>query len=260
MILAAIPGLASLIAAFAIISGLGSIFPCTSWPRIPCFPAWWETNVPFDYSGTSLLAFALGASLWWPLNKVCSRDKAIDRIIEEDKVPFELLLKKAQDSGNTVAVTMSNGKVYIGYVLHIINPAFPTQFIQILPTKSGYRDEEDKTYHFKNFYTEALDQIDRDFESKYIQFQDVRNKIELIKEEQGDKPQKELAKELEGFAARSDILKEELDEIALEADAFGIVLPVAEIMSINIFSEYIYSKYFAPPSDPETGELLDDLL
>jgi hypothetical protein len=191
---------------------------------------------------------------------VCSRDKAIDRIIEEDKVPFELLLKKAQDNGNTVAVTMSNGKFYIGYVLHIINPAFPTQFIQILPTKSGYRDAVDKSYHFENFYTEALDKIDRDFDSKFIQFQHVTNKIELIEEEQKDKPQKELAKELEDLTARSDLLEKELDEIALEADAFGIVLPVAEIVSINIFSEYIYSKYFAPPTDSETGELLDEPL
>ncbi len=258
LILAAIPGLVSLVLSFAIISGLGALFPCSSWPRVPCFPAWWQANVPFDYSGTSLLAFTLGAILWLPLNLVCSRDKAIDRIIEEDKIPLELLLKRAQDNGNTVAVTMSNGKVYVGYVLHLINPALPTQFIQILPTKSGYRDETDKSYRFTNFYTEALDQIDKDFESKYLEFEEVSNKIDALSERQEKKPKKEAAKKLKTLRAKSDELEEELNEIALEADAFGIVLPVAEIMSINIFSEYIYDKYFAPPIDLEKEGLMPE--
>lgn len=45
-------------------------------------------------------------------------------------------------------------------------------------------------------------------------------------------------------------LDQELEEIAAVADDFGIVLPVSEIVSINIFSEYIHSKYFAPKATP----------
>jgi hypothetical protein len=256
LIMAAIPGLVSIVVAFILVSGLGYLFPCASWPGVPCFPAWWAANVPFEYAGTSLLAFTLGATLWWPLNKVCSRDKAIDRMIEEDKIPLEVVLKKAQDNGNTVAVTMSNGKVYVGYVLHFINPALPTQFIQILPTKSGYRDERDKTYHFVNFYTEALDQIDRDFESQLQDYLDVKGKMEDIVAEFGEKLEGANKDKYEELQAEADTLEMQLDEIALEADAFGIVLPVAEIMSVNIFSEYIYLKYFAPPSS-DVGELED---
>lgn len=254
LILAAIPGLVSLILAFAIVSASGHLFPCASWPNVPCFPAWWAANVPFEFAGTSLLAFTLGATLWFPLNWACSRDKAIDRMIEEDKIPLELVLKTAQDNGNTVAVTMSNSKVYVGYVLHFINPALPTQFIQILPTKSGYRDATDKTYHFKNFYTEALDQIDRDFEARLKEYERIEAEMDAINEEFGDKlddTNKRRYEELEGqLAAKAAVL----EEIALEADAFGIVLPVSQIMSLNIFSEYIYQKYFAPPE--ERGELI----
>jgi len=255
LILAAIPGLISVIFAFIIVTVLGYLFPCASWPSVPCFPAWWASNVPFEYSGTSLLAFTLGATLWWPLNAVCSRDKAVDRIIEEDKIPLELVLKRAQDSGNTVAVTMSNGKFYVGYVLHFINPALPTQFIQILPTKSGYRDETDKTYHFKNFYTEALDQIERDFESQLQQYEKTTEEMKQIVAEFGEKLEGENKIRYDALQARTDELDAELDEIALEADAFGIVLPVAEIMSLNIFSEFIYLKYFAP-RDSETDDLI----
>ena len=39
----------------------------------------------------------------------------------------------------------------------------------------------------------------------------------------------------------------ELDELSLEAEDFGIVLPVSEVHSLNVFSEYIYEKYFARP-------------
>ncbi|MEA2204398.1 MAG: hypothetical protein QOE77_1174 [Blastocatellia bacterium] len=248
LILAAIPGLMSLIAAFALVSGLGYLFPCASWPRVPCFPAWWQSHVPFDYAGTSLLAFALGATAWKPLNLVCSRDKAIDRIIEEDKDAFEILLKKAQDNANTVAVTMSNGKVYVGYVLHTFNPAFPTRFIKILPTKSGYRDDLDKTYHFTVFYSEALDQIDLDFEQNYNDFLDVEHQLKDFTDKKGDKTKAEK-KKIDKLEAERQKLEDILDQIALEADAFGIVLPVSEIRSLNIFSEYIHSKYFSSPAE-----------
>jgi hypothetical protein len=70
---------------------------------------------------------------------------AINKVIEKDRVAFEVLLKKAQDEAKTVSVTMANGKIYVGFVTHLFNPALPTRFIQILPTKSGYRDEKTKT-------------------------------------------------------------------------------------------------------------------
>ena len=149
----------------------------------------------------------------------------------------------------------SHGKFYVGYVLHFINPALPTQFIQILPTKSGYRDETDKTYHFKNFYTEALDQIERDFESQLQQYEKTTEEMKQIVAEFGEKLEGENKIRYDALQARTDELDAELDEIALEADAFGIVLPVAEIMSLNIFSEFIYLKYFAP-RDSETDDLI----
>jgi hypothetical protein len=159
------------------------------------------------------------------------------------------VLKKAQDNGNTVAVTMSNGKIYVGYVLHFINPALPPQFIQILPTKSGYRDERDKTYHFVNFYTEALDQLDRDFESELKEYLAVKGEMDDMVAQLGEKLEGSNKNKYEALKAKAKELETELDETALEADAFGIVLPVSEIMSVNIFSEYIYQKYFAPPKE-----------
>ncbi len=142
LLMAAVPGLASLIVAFAIVNGAEFLFPCSSWPHMPCIPSWWQANVPFEYLGTSLLAFFLGATLCHPWNLICKREVAINKVIENDRVAFEILLKKAQDEAKTIAVTMANGKIYIGFVTHLFNPSLPTRFIQILPTKSGYRDDK----------------------------------------------------------------------------------------------------------------------
>ncbi len=242
LLMAALPGLASLIIAFAIVKGSEALFPCSDWPNVPCIPTWWKRSVPFEYLGTSLIAFSLGATLWIPWNWICKRDVAIDKVIEKDRVAFEVLLKKAQDEAKTVAVTMANGKIYIGFVTHLFNPALPTRFIQILPTKSGFRDEKTKTFEFTTPYLEALDSIDNDFEQK------ARQLFEVEQERDEAKKTNQPEERIKTLEATAEHLDQELEEIAAVADDFGIVLPVSEIVSINIFSEYIHSKYFAPSS------------
>ena len=237
LLMAAVPALISLIIAFAITKLAEHFFPCSAWPNVPCVPSWWRSNVPFDYLGTSLLAFFLGATLCHPWNLICKREVAINKVIEKDRVAFEMLLKKAQDQAKTVAVTMANGKIYIGFVTHLFNPAFPTRFIQVLPTKSGFRDDKTKTFEFTTPYLQALDRIDKDFEEKANQLFQVEERYEA---EQSNAS----ADRVGALQTEIDRLNQELEEIAAVADDFGIVLPVSEIVSINIFSEYIHSKYF----------------
>jgi hypothetical protein len=137
-------------------------------------------------------------------------------------------------------VTMANGKIYIGFVTHLFNPALPTRFIQILPTKSGYRDEKTKTFEFTTPYLEALDSIDKDFDEKAVELYSKETERDDLKNDEPDEIR------LRVIEAEIKKLDAELEEIAAVADDFGIVLPVSEIVSINIFSEYIHSKYFAP--------------
>lgn len=258
LILAAIPGLVSLISAFAIVTVLGAVLPCANWPNLPCIPAWWAANVPFDYLGTSLVAFALGATLWAPWNYLfCDQQVAIDKVIEQDKIPFERLLKKAQDQTKTVSVSMSNGKVYVGWVTHAFNPALPTEFIQILPLKSGYRDEKTKWVVFTTYYSEALDSLRKSIDAKFQEYETA------IKEYESERAKnREPSREWDDFSKilRDDLATLENELYAMEdtADDFDIVLPVSEIMSINIFSEFVHSEHFAPPAEADYGELLID--
>lgn len=254
LIMAAIPGLVSLILAFAVVKGLAALFPCASWPNSPCFPSWWKTNVPFDYLGTSLVAFALGATVWKPWNYLfCEQKVAIDKVIDEDKIPFELLLKKAQDQTKTVSVSMSNGKVYVGWVTHLFNPALPTNYIQILPVKSGYRDPETKWVVFTTFYSQAIDNLRKAVDAKGEEHLLATNEVERLvaKNEKEKSADNEL---------HIKILKDHIEDLELEyflmeetADDFEIVLPCSEIMSINIFSEYVHSEHFAPPREDIHG-------
>lgn len=242
IILAAIPGFISLVIAFSLMRFGQYLFPCK--PNHFCFQTWWIRTVPFEYIGTAMSALLLAGLAWIPLNglKKCDRDTAIDRMIEQDGVALDVLLKDAQSNARAVSVTMSNGKFYIGFVIHIFNPAVPTKFIKILPMKSGYRDEVTKEFHFVNFYSRALDDIDKDFEKKYAEWRVAYDQLEEAKKIQGQDN-----KALELYVANLD---DQLEDLSLVAEDFGIVLPVGEIQSVNIFSEYVYQSYFAPPKPP----------
>jgi hypothetical protein len=244
LIMAALAGFGWLVIAYGLGSILGALIPCR--PDLFCLPTWWSKHVPFEYSGTSLLAFALGVTLWRPLNKIYKKEWAIDRAITLDSAPFELLLKKAQDQTKTVAVTMKNGKVYVGFVIHTFNPALPTRYIQILPTKSGHRDDENKWLVFTTFYSQALDKIDKDYEMKLGQLEDAAKQLEAAQGVAGKNKKKQAVQTIPHLQNVISELNKELDELSEIADDFGIVLPVAEIVSINIYSEYVHANYFPP--------------
>lgn len=244
IILAAIPGFISLVITFFVMRLGQYLFPCQ--PNHFCFQTWWMRVAPFDYIGTAMSALLLAGLIWIPLNrfKKCSRDAAIDRMIDQDGVALDVLLKEAQSLAKTVSVTMSNGKVYVGFVVHIFNPAFPTKFIRILPTKSGYRDDFTKEFHFTNFYSTALDDMERDFDRRFREWESLTEQLEANRRAT-PKPGPE---ETSGLETRIASMENELDELSLEVDDFGVVLPVDQIDSINIFSEYVYQKYFTRPA------------
>jgi hypothetical protein len=246
LILASIVGLITLVIAFLLMRLSQYV------PYLPEITAWWNHQVPFDYLGTSLFAFTLGALGHIPLNWLpfCSDDRAIDQMIEHDRIPLKRLLKKAFDENKTVSVTMSSGKIYVGFVTHLLNPGLPTTFIEILPTKSGYRDEADKTVTYTTFYTNVLDQLSRSYETNASKLSDAEARRDELAELPPDNlTKKQLAdrsKQVETLHA--EILK--LDaELALSADIandFGVVLPVCEIHSISIYREEVQTELFAP--------------
>ena len=119
----------------------------------------WHRTVPFEYSGRAVLAFLLGAAGWWPLNRIWVRDAEIQRVILEKGDALEGLLRRAVGENRLVALTVKSGKVYIGWITGLFNPAFPLEHIKLVPAFSGYRREPDKHLIFTNFYLPIYEKL-----------------------------------------------------------------------------------------------------
>lgn len=68
---------------------------------------------------------------------------------------MEFLLSRSLLNGEAIQVTLSTGKVYVGYVLAVPDPVLPTKFITLQPSMSGRRDGEGQV-SYMTFYDEIL--------------------------------------------------------------------------------------------------------
>ena len=140
----AIAGILFLAIAYAITSIVGFYRP-----NIRGF---WEAIVPFEYAGTSVLAFAIGATLWIPLNHIFKRDRENRRAIEESNDFLETMLERALRESKQISLTLNSGKVYVGFVSKMFDPSYERKYITLLPTMSGYRDKDTLKLHITTDY------------------------------------------------------------------------------------------------------------
>lgn len=120
----------------------------------------WRDLVPFEYSGTSFLAFLLGAGLWLPLNHLHDETELARKAVEESNAYLELLFWDSVNLTRQISITISTGKVYIGFVtsyaLTIIkDPRLEDNYVVLLPTMSGYRRRADQKMIITNDYSQA---------------------------------------------------------------------------------------------------------
>lgn len=233
LIRASIVGLFALVIAYAARLFFHWMFPCGNYNF--CFSQWWQFNVPFEYSDVSIIAFLIGALGWIPLNRFFDEDGEIDRAIREDANPFELLLKRAQDENVQVLLSMTNHKVYVGYIIHQFNPASPTNYIGLLPMQSGYRDSTTKELFFTINYTNVYEMITGEID-------DIAHRIEKIE----NMSPEEQAKLVESGQPDYWELTQEWERLEDTTDLFELVIPTNQIASINFYDDEIHAKYFQP--------------
>lgn len=162
---AAIAGFFSLIIVFSIKLFIAPLFPCSRWSAVTCLPTWWETHVPFEYSGLSTGAFGLAAVLGFLLNFLpwFDKDKQAERIVKKEGGPLEQFLDVALKSQKEVLVTLANGKVYLGPIASSFPPDGRDKTITLLPSASGYREHPSQRLIFTTEYEDiylALEQND----------------------------------------------------------------------------------------------------
>ena len=116
----------------------------------------WNQFSPYDNSGTAFLACMLGALSWWPLNLVLPFQVSKARLYRDLQInSLERLLYRAATDTAVIQVTMTDGKIYVGFVAAVPpDPSAPDAYLQLLPTMSGYRDSDTKQVVFTTFYDE----------------------------------------------------------------------------------------------------------
>lgn len=127
----------------------------------PDFAWWWETRIPFQYSGTSLLSFILPVLLTLFLNlifKLRSKNKDyLIRYVEKLGTNLDVFLYKASLEKKQVALTLANNKVYIGFLsavdLDLKGLSQEERYLSLLPSMSGYRHEQTKELKIATEYS-----------------------------------------------------------------------------------------------------------
>ena len=103
-----------------------------------------------------------------------------------------------------IAVTLSSGKFYTGYVTASFDPSYDRKYMRLLPMLSGYREPETKEVIFTTSYVQTYeDQID-------------------------DNP----------------------------ADQFELVIPIASILSANLFEPAYFEVFEARVAANPSGETI----
>jgi len=90
------------------------------------------------YWGTGVLAFILGIIFSHLSNFFSNKEKAIKKAIIKWGNELDILFLNALIDEDQLMITLTNGKVYIGFIVEISGPG-KIEYYSLLPTLSGYR-------------------------------------------------------------------------------------------------------------------------
>jgi len=120
--------------------------------------AYVENQLPFPFTGTVVaglfvgLLVALVANLRWP------RDAALAAAVRHHGGSLRILLHDAHRTNRTVMLTLSNRKVYVGWVFTPPTLRGPSHVV-MFPTLSGHRSSETLAIAWTTNYSPAYEEI-----------------------------------------------------------------------------------------------------
>lgn len=125
----------------------------------------WSSFSTIQYSGTALLAMALGAFAWMPANVFISKRWAWRRThLRGETSGLENLLFQAFLELALFQITLKDGKVYVGFLLDMPAPQarLVGSCIEFVPVKSGYRKHTTKAVVTTTNYANVLAKIGKE--------------------------------------------------------------------------------------------------
>ena len=119
----------------------------------------WKGFAPFPFSGSAVgsLGVAYAASLL--VNQIQKKTKSSQAAINRHGDYLMKLLHGAQREKKTVMLTLSDRKVYVGYVVLDLNLKPEMPYVSILPTASGYREKDTLRVHLTVSYGDLYGEI-----------------------------------------------------------------------------------------------------
>ena len=142
---------------------------------LPQVEAAWQALSPFDYSGTSALAVALGMIAPVVLNRFSKRAAALIRVAREDGNLIELMVTDSIERGMLVELSLRNGKSYIGIAKSIGVPVRDHADIALVPMMSGHRHKDTAELRITRIYGPTIQSILNDPESsQHLAFDDFQ--------------------------------------------------------------------------------------
>lgn len=106
-------------------------------------------------------AFLLGPALAWLVNAFYDADRASTRAIKQYGSDMERLFLRAMESESLVSVTLDNRKVYIGWPVYSPNLRYETNDFRLIPSVSGYRDEQNLGLELPTQYLDIYEKMRR---------------------------------------------------------------------------------------------------
>lgn len=131
----------------------------TRWPGVLTSWAQHHTKLPIPYLGSFALSLACAYLVAIAINYFFSPEWAIRNAVQKNGNELTQLLHSAGANGYPVSLTMTNRKVYVGFVMAPPTLNFP--YIRILPTLSGHRHEVDLKITFDTDYISVYDSLEK---------------------------------------------------------------------------------------------------
>jgi hypothetical protein len=213
LLYAALAGLVFLGVAF-VLRSIPPFIPCWSL----CPPTWWDAHVGFPHSGVATFAFLLGALGWWPANRLA-----------------DLIYKS--DGGSRRHEFARVVRDHGGPLEQMLLRAMDEDIAIMITLKSGkvyigglaasFTPEKDKTISLlptKSGYRES--ELHRLVLTTH--YDEVYEKIALD-------------------------YKDNEDAATQMIGAFGVVIPLAEILSATLYLPEVHAKYFPHHDSPHDG-------
>lgn len=133
--------------------------------------------------GTALISFIFAISITYFINFIFERARRENLILINSIIKYgdelERFLLEATLNDKIISISLSNNKVYIGYAITSREPQ-KTNYVEILPLASGYRETENKILWLTTKYEAVIDAIKNKKELPYNNFKIVMNQNEII--------------------------------------------------------------------------------